>query len=94
MRITAIIAALGALALPGAASALQGSSTVPTPAPAAEKKTCESYTVTGSRLAKKRVCGTREEWAERRLQDRQAIEKVQTSPCMLQHNGGTGRPSC
>ncbi len=38
---------------------------------------CEQQEVTGSRLAKKRVCMTRAQWAASRLQDRQAIEKVQ-----------------
>ena len=33
----------------------------------------------GSRLAKRRVCATRAEWAERRLQDRQDAEKIQRS---------------
>jgi hypothetical protein len=50
--------------------------------------------ITGSRLAKKRFCGTRAEWADKRLQDRQAIERIQTSPCVLQPSGGSGRPSC
>jgi hypothetical protein len=40
---------------------------------------CERQEVTGSRLAKRRVCMTRAQWAESRLQDRQATEKVQTN---------------
>ena len=58
------------------------------------EKICEDIVVTGSRLAKKRVCATRAEWADRKLQDRQAVEKAQTSPCMLQTTGGNGKPSC
>ena len=58
------------------------------------EKVCENITVVGSRLARKRVCGTRAEWADRKLQDRQAVEKAQTSPCMLTHNGGGGKPAC
>lgn len=39
---------------------------------------CEKQKVIGSRLAVKRVCRTRAEWADLRLQDRQEIEKIQT----------------
>ena len=58
------------------------------------EKVCENITLVGSRLAKKRVCATRAEWADRKLQDRQAVEKAQTSPCMLQSTGASGKPSC
>ena len=43
---------------------------------------CETITVPGSRLAKKRVCGTRAEWRDHQLQDRQATEKIQVGPCV------------
>ena len=49
------------------------------------EKVCESITVTGSRLGGKRICATRSEWAARRLQDRQAIDKLQTQLCT--HDG-------
>lgn len=39
---------------------------------------CERQDVVGSRLQKRRVCMTRSQWAEHRLQDKQAIERVQT----------------
>ena len=39
---------------------------------------CERQEEIGSRLATKRVCMTRSEWAEQRRQDRMTIEKVQT----------------
>jgi hypothetical protein len=39
---------------------------------------CESQKVIGSRLAVKRVCMTRAQWADRRLVDRQDVEKAQT----------------
>jgi invasion protein IalB len=39
---------------------------------------CERQQETGSRLAAKRVCMTRSEWAEQRRQDRMVIEKIQT----------------
>jgi hypothetical protein len=38
---------------------------------------CEKQEVIGSRLATRRVCMTRAEWADRKLQDRQEIERVQ-----------------
>ena len=39
---------------------------------------CEKQEVVGSRLAVKRVCKTRAQWAEDRLQDRKEVERVQT----------------
>lgn len=38
---------------------------------------CEKQAVIGSRLAKKKVCMTRAQWADMRLQDRQEVERVQ-----------------
>jgi invasion protein IalB len=38
---------------------------------------CEKQEVTGSRLATKRVCMTRAQWADARSQDREEIERVQ-----------------
>ena len=39
---------------------------------------CQKQEVIGSRLAVKRICKTRAEWADARLQDRQETERVQT----------------
>lgn len=39
---------------------------------------CEKQEVIGSRLASKRICMTRSQWAEQKSQDRQEIDKVQT----------------
>jgi hypothetical protein len=39
---------------------------------------CEKQEVTGSRIATKRVCMTRGQWAEQQRTDRMEIEKVQT----------------
>ena len=57
---------------------------------------CEKIEVIGSRLAVKRVCGTRAEWAEKRKLDREAVDQAQRSangPCSstLTH---TGAPAC
>ena len=70
-----------------------------TPSPAKEKgdpneKVCESITPIGSRLGSKKVCATRAEWAEKRRQDREAIERGQVGACMPQTTGSTGKPGC
>ena len=57
----------------------------PSSQPAAEKPApgspnevvCQKQEVTGSRLGQKRICKTRAQWADQRLQDRQEVEKVQ-----------------
>ena len=66
-----------------AALAVAQTATPPAAAPAKPQTdpneiVCEKQEQLGSRLAVKKVCMTRAEWAERRLQDRQAIDKAQT----------------
>jgi invasion protein IalB len=39
---------------------------------------CEKQEVLGSRLASRKVCHTRAEWADLKLQDRQELERAQT----------------
>lgn len=39
---------------------------------------CERQPITGSRLGTRKVCMTRAQWADLKLQDRQEIEKAQT----------------
>ncbi len=51
------------------------------------EKICENISMIGSRLAKKRICATRAEWADRRLQDRREGEAIQR-----QMNGSTCVP--
>ena len=62
------------------------------------ERICENLTMVGSRLAVKRVCATRAEWADRIRQDREAIESAQRSPCVMTHNvrgaNGNGSQSC
>ena len=72
------------LAVPFAASAQPAQQVPPSPGgtPAAGKYdpnevVCEKQEETGSRLAVKRVCMPRYQWAERKSQDRQEIERVQ-----------------
>lgn len=40
---------------------------------------CRSQRAPGSRLRGERVCATRQQWADQRRQDRQLIEKAQTT---------------
>ncbi len=58
------------------------------------ERICEKITPVGSRLATKRFCGTRAEWADRRRQDREALEAAQKGPCVITTTGATGRPAC
>ena len=61
---------------------------------------CEKITAIGSRVATKRVCATRAEWAEKRKLDKEAIEQAQrmgNGPCQTtgsSSGSGTGRPAC
>lgn len=59
---------------------------------------CEKIVVTGSRLAARRFCGTRAQWADKQLQDRQEVERIQRSPCVYTHNSrginGNGLAAC
>ena len=48
------------------------------------EKVCETIKPVGSRLATKRVCATRAEWAEQRKQDREETEKAQRLSCLTQ----------
>lgn len=57
---------------------------------------CQKIEVIGSRVATKRVCGTRAEWAEKRKADRDVLDQVQRSangPCQTV-NTHTGAPAC
>lgn len=57
---------------------------------------CEKIIMVGSRLATKRICATRSEWAEKRKQDRDAIDQAQRAangPCQT-INTHTGAPAC
>ena len=78
------LAAAAAGLLVSAPSAAQTQPAAP-PAATGQKATgsgnemvCERQAVTGSRLGSRKVCMTRAQWADLRLQDRQEIEKAQT----------------
>jgi hypothetical protein len=88
---------LGAFALAVAATTQAAPTTAPTPHAAMvrdpNEKVCEYVPLIGSRLAKKRTCATRAEWAQRRLQDRQDAEYIQkgitTATCTAAKTNGT-----
>lgn len=78
---------LAMLSLPLSAAAVAADPAAPAPAEASKPKpkkgdpnevVCEKQEVLGSRLATRKVCMTRAEWADVRRQDRQAVERVQT----------------
>jgi hypothetical protein len=58
------------------------------------ERVCEDVVQTGSRLATKRFCGTRAQWADKQRQDREAVEKAQMNPCMITHTSPSGKASC
>jgi hypothetical protein len=59
-------------AAPSAAPAVRTSTADP------NEVVCEKQEVIGSRLGRKKVCHTRAEWADLKLQDRQELERAQT----------------
>lgn len=98
VKLTAVLSA-ASLAISTPVLAFQAPSGASTPPKASgdgsmNERVCEDIIQTGSRLAKKRFCGTRAEWADKQLQDRKMIEQIQASPCVLTHNSSTGRPAC
>ena len=83
-RFATFALAAAALAAPSLAQGSAGAEGQPAATPAASANQpdpneviCEKQEVVGSRIAKKRVCMTRAQWADRRLVDRQEIERVQ-----------------
>jgi hypothetical protein len=64
------------------------------PAKDPNEKICQNESVIGSRLAVRRVCATRAEWAERRRLDREAIDQGQRSACMITTTSRTGQAAC
>lgn len=55
----------------------------PQPSPnSSNDRICQDVKPTGSRLTVKRFCGTRAEWADKRMQDRHEVERIQRSPCV------------
>jgi hypothetical protein len=48
---------------------------------------CQKQEVLGSRLATRKVCMTRSQWAESKRLDRQDTEKAQANPCLVMPSG-------
>ena len=87
------IAALAGLALCLCASPAAAEQVKSAPASDPNEKVCEDIVLTGSRLAKKRICATRAEWEERRQLERMTLDNVQlhaADPCNTTntHTGG------
>jgi hypothetical protein len=101
MSIRSIIMILSALCWLAAASAAaaqpdQASSLSTRPKADPNQKICEDVTQVGSRLATKRICATRAQWAEMRKQDRDTVDDAQRSAnigCST-INTHSGTPSC
>ena len=65
-------------------------------APSVNEKVCADIIVTGSRIAKQRICATRSEWAAMEQEDKDLVNQVQRSAkfgCEV-INIHTGTPAC
>lgn len=88
MKRCALAAALTGLLVAPALAQQTASPAAPTPkAKDPNEVICEKQEVLGSRLAVRRVCMTRAEWAEHKRLQRQTIDKTQVGACQP----GTGR---
>ena len=75
--------AIVALALAGANPTASGKQVAPNHNVGdPNERICETITPIGSRLTTKRFCGTRAEWADRKLQEKQELERAQLNPCV------------
>ena len=78
------VALFSVMAFMSTAIHAQGAASTAQPPAGVAKKTdpnqivCEKQKVPGSRLATAKVCKTRAEWADLRLQDRMDLERAQT----------------
>jgi invasion protein IalB len=72
-------ALLAGMAAPALAQTTASAAPAATEKPknSADEIICEKKEATGSRIGAKRVCMTRAQWAERQLQDRQELDRVQ-----------------
>lgn len=93
-RIWLVLAATIAIALPGQVFAQPSLGRHSNAAAPSKALICEKQLVTGSRLGSKQVCLTREQFAERRIQEREAIERAQAAPCMPTTTDAQGHSHC
>ena len=82
IAITTALAAVVLLGTPAAAANVEKTAP-PKAATNPDDKICEDITIVGSRLAVKRVCATRAQWAEKRRRDRDLVDQAQRSPCVV-----------
>ena len=88
----AVIATLAAMAAPTAPLQAETASQSKRVSADPNERVCEDVIQTGSRLAKKRFCGTRAEWEAKKKADREVVEDAQrhaNDPCsaVLTHTG-------
>lgn len=88
MRFRACLLAISLIATgPLAAEPTQVPSSKSRPSADPNQKVCEDETVVGSRLAVKRICATRSEWAQKRRDDRDTVDQIQRGPCVIDPSG-------
>ncbi|HSQ99819.1 MAG TPA: hypothetical protein VLM36_07875 [Sphingomicrobium sp.] len=93
-RIFLVLAATAAMALPGRVFAQPSPAQSSNAAAPPSRLICEKQSVTGSRLGSKEVCLTPEQFAQRRRQEREAVERAQAAPCMPTATDPQGHPLC
>ena len=96
MNLTSCLAAIAAIgwtlsASDVAAQSLPVESHKVRPAADPNQKICEDLTMVGSRLATKRICATRAEWAAKKQQDKDEVDRIQRNLC-VPTKGGTCDP--
>ena len=79
MRRVPVLAVVGTILLATHSPALAADTSTQTGKIAADpnEKVCETVTTIGSRIAAKKICATRAEWAQRRKADRDFAEDIQ-----------------
>jgi hypothetical protein len=87
LKLCAIVVLSAAGLVTPAVAKQQSSSQRPQADP--NERVCQDIIPTGSRLAQKRICATRQEWEDKRREDREATEKAQTQLCVV--NPATGK---
>ena len=94
MKLSSMMLVTAALTFTATSAAWAQTSDQPAAPPAAQKKSadpnqivCEKIEVVGSRLAVKKVCMTRGEWAEQQRNDRQDVQRAQSQRGCNQGSG-------
>lgn len=85
-RILAISAILLAAAVPAMAQGPDAAKPTTAKAKDPNRKICEEFRETGSRLAGRRVCMTAAEWAAQRQDNRDDVERAQKSVYVSNNN--------